>query len=72
MVTLSLTSQGREMAAKVGALESQFYAANAGLVKDAPLSELFELLWRFVEGKPTGMALARRMGREREGEMLAR
>ena len=72
MVTLSLTNQGREMAAKVAALESQFYAANASVVKDAPLPELLGLLWRFVEGRPAGMALARRMGRETDGEMLAR
>ena len=72
MVTLSLTKQGREMAAKVGALESQFYEANADLVKDAPLPELLWLLWRFVEGRPAGMALARRTGRETEGEMLTR
>jgi MarR family transcriptional regulator, organic hydroperoxide resistance regulator len=71
MVTLTLTNLGREMAAKVGVLESQFYEANAGLVKDAPLPEILEVLWRFVEGKPTGMALARRMGRETEGETLA-
>jgi DNA-binding MarR family transcriptional regulator len=36
MVTLTLTNLGREMAADVGAIESQFYEANAGLVKDAP------------------------------------
>jgi hypothetical protein len=72
MVTLSLTNQGREMAAKVAALESQFYAANASVVKDAPLPELLGLLWRFVEGRPAGMALARRIGRETGSEMLAR
>ena len=71
MVTLTLTNLGREMAAKVAGLESQFYEAYAGLVKDAPLPEILEVLWRFVEGKPTGMALARRMGRETEGETLA-
>ena len=63
MVTLTLTGAGREMAAKVGAIESQFYEANADLVKDAPLPEILALLWQFVEGKPAGMALARRMGR---------
>jgi MarR family transcriptional regulator, organic hydroperoxide resistance regulator len=64
MVTLTLTGAGREMAAKVGAIESQFYEANADLVKDASLPEILGLLWRFVEGKPAGMALARRTGRE--------
>jgi len=39
MVTLSLTNQGREMATKVAALESQFYEANASVLKDAPLPE---------------------------------
>ncbi len=52
MVTLTLTNAGREMAANVGALESQFYEANADLLKDAPLPGILELLWRFVEGKP--------------------
>jgi hypothetical protein len=58
-------------AAKVAALEAQFYEAIAGLVKDASLPEILEVLWRFVEGKPAGMALARRVGRETEGETLA-
>ena len=63
MVTLTLTKVGREMAAKVNAIEAQFYEANAELVKGAPLQEILELLWRFVEGKPAGMALARRTQR---------
>jgi DNA-binding MarR family transcriptional regulator len=72
MVTLTLTNRGRAVAAKVSDLESQFYAVNAGVVKDAPLSEILEVLWRFVAGKPAGMALAHRMGRETEGETLSR
>jgi DNA-binding MarR family transcriptional regulator len=64
MVTLTLTDAGKEMAAKVVAIESQFYEAISGIVQDAPLSEILGLLWRFVEDKPAGMALARRMGRE--------
>ena len=64
MVTLTLTNAGREMAAKVGAIESQFYQMIADVVKDAPMQEILELLWRFVEGRPAGMALARRMGKE--------
>jgi len=63
MVTLTLTGMGREMAAKVSAIESQFYEANAGLAKDTSLPEMLGLLWRFVEGKPAGIALARRVGR---------
>jgi MarR family transcriptional regulator, organic hydroperoxide resistance regulator len=72
MVTLTLTDRGREMAANVGAVESQFYAANESLVKDASLPEILELLWQYVEGKPAGMALARRIRRETASEPPAR
>src|SRR5581483_9326416 len=68
MVTLTLTSTGREMAQKVSAIESQFYEATAGLVKDVPLEAVLKLLRRFVEGKPAGMALARRIEREAKGD----
>jgi MarR family transcriptional regulator, organic hydroperoxide resistance regulator len=64
MVTLTLTGAGKEMATKVAAIESQFYEAITGIVKGAQLPEMLGLLWRFVEGKPAGMALARRMGRK--------
>jgi DNA-binding MarR family transcriptional regulator len=66
MVTLALTDAGREMAAKVSAIESQFYKAIADVIKDAPIPEILELLWRFLEGRPAGMALARRMAKEAE------
>jgi DNA-binding MarR family transcriptional regulator len=64
MVTLNLTRPGREMAANVGALESQFYEANARLLEGVPLPEILAFLWRFIEGKPAGLALVRRTGRE--------
>jgi DNA-binding MarR family transcriptional regulator len=63
MVTLSLTRSGEEMAEKVVEVEAQFYEGFADLVKEAPLPEIFRLLWQFVENKPAGMALARRVGR---------
>jgi len=65
MVTLTLTEAGREMAVRVDAIELQFYEATADIVKDAPLAEIFGLLWRFVKGKPAGIALARRIESER-------
>jgi MarR family transcriptional regulator, organic hydroperoxide resistance regulator len=71
MVTLTLTKLGREMATNVGVIEAQFYEANASLIKDAPLPEILELLWRIVEGKPSGMALERRTGRKTDGETPA-
>lgn len=70
MVTLTLTNAGREMATKINTLEAQFYEAYACLVKDAPLPEILGLLWQFVEGKPAGMALARRMGRETKADVI--
>jgi MarR family transcriptional regulator, organic hydroperoxide resistance regulator len=63
MVTLKLTSAGKEMVTKVVVIESQFYEGFADIVKDAPLPEIHELLWRYVGGKPAGKALARRAGR---------
>src|SRR5438270_5338720 len=61
MIILTLTDAGRKMAEKVGAIEFQFYEANADLIKDTSLAEMLGLLRRFVEGKPSGMALARRI-----------
>ncbi len=72
MVVLTLTSLGRERAAHVADVEAQFYEATASLVNDAPLAEVLGLLWRFVEGKPAGMALARRAGKETRGNIPAR
>ena len=71
MIILTLTDAGRKMAEKVGEIESQFYEANADLVKDAPLPEILGLLWRFVEGKPAGMALARRIEKETRSDTLS-
>jgi DNA-binding MarR family transcriptional regulator len=71
MVTLTLTDTGREKATKVGTIEDQFYEVNADLVKDARLDEILGLLWRFVEDKPSGRALARRMGRETKEDDLS-
>ncbi len=64
MVTLTLTGAGKEKAAKVAIIESQFYKGFASITKDAPLPEILRLLWRYVEGKPAGLALARRIGKE--------
>ena len=69
MVTLTLTNAGREMATNISTLEAQFYEEYAHIVKDASLPEILRLLWQFVEGKPTGMALARRTGRETKAEV---
>jgi len=71
MVTLTLTELGKGMAAKVVALEGQLNESIVPLLKDAPLLEARAFLWRFVEGKRAGRALARRMGRANVDEMGA-
>src|SRR3984893_163379 len=40
MVTLSLTSPGKEMAVNVAEVEAQFYEGFADLVREAPLPEI--------------------------------
>src|SRR5437764_3739881 len=61
MVTLTLTAKGEEMATRVGAVEAALYE----FITKA-LSEGMALLWRLVEGRPTGEALARRKRRAHE------
>ena len=72
MVTLTLTASGREMAEKIAALQAQFDESIAPILKDAPLSEIRAFLWRYVQNKPAGRALARRAGRATVDEMQAR
>jgi DNA-binding MarR family transcriptional regulator len=71
MVILTLTEPGKELATKVAALQAQLNESIVPLLKDAPLPEIRAFLWRFVEGKPAGRALARRMGRAIVDEMPA-
>lgn len=66
MVTLTLTALGQERADNVAAMEARFYEANEELLKGTPIPEMLGLLWRFVDDKPAGMALARRISREAE------
>lgn len=63
MVTLRLTPAGKAKATQVAEVEEQLYQEYADMVKGVPLPAILELLWRYVQGKPAGMALARRTGR---------
>ena len=63
MVTLSLTQKGQEMAIQVQHVENAMYQFMAGVLKDQSLPELQALLWRFIDGRPSGEALARRKGK---------
>jgi DNA-binding MarR family transcriptional regulator len=61
MVTLTLTATGEEMATRVKAVEATLYAFIAESLEGQSLSEGMTLLWRLVEGRPAGEALARRI-----------
>lgn len=66
MVTLTLTDKGQAMAARVRGIEAEMEALIHQILETATSSvpEMMELLWKFVEGRPAGEALARRTGRQ--------
>ena len=66
MVTLTLTEKGEEMATHVGAVEAALYEFIAKSLEGQSLSEGMTLLWRLVEERPAGEALARRIRRVHE------
>lgn len=63
-VALTLSEAGRDAAARITAVEAELHASISPLLEGAPVSELLGLLWRFVEKRPAGKALARRTGRK--------
>jgi DNA-binding MarR family transcriptional regulator len=63
MVTLTLTDKGEEMATRVGAVEAELYKYITQRLEDFPLPAGIAVLRRFVEGRPAGEALARRISR---------
>ena len=69
MVTLTLTAAGEEMATRVGAVEAALYEFIAKALEGQSLSESIALLWRLVEGRPAGEALARRIRRVHKEEI---
>ena len=66
MVTLTLTETGEEMATRVRAVEAALYEFIAESIEEQSLSESMAVLWRLVEGRPAGEALARRIRRVHE------
>jgi DNA-binding MarR family transcriptional regulator len=62
-VTLTLTEKGLEKAERVREVEQQMYQTTSALLGDISLPEIQAILWRFIEGRPAGDALARRKGR---------
>jgi DNA-binding MarR family transcriptional regulator len=62
-VTLTLTEKGLEQAERVHEVEQMMYRTTSELLGDISLPEIQAILWRFIEGRPAGDALARRTGR---------
>ncbi len=60
-VMLSLTPRGAEVYAQVVEIEQNFNGLISGLGDDATLDTVMAALWRFVQDKPAGQALARRL-----------
>jgi MarR family transcriptional regulator, organic hydroperoxide resistance regulator len=65
-VTLTLTERGAALYQEVAAVEQQFGALIGAWGEQADLAEMVKVLWQFVGDKPAGMALARRLKRNRE------
>lgn len=64
-VKITLTKKGHDSAMQITAIEESFYRSLSPLLKGTPVQGLIDLLWRQVEGKPAGMALAlRKKGNE--------
>lgn len=63
MVTLTLTEKGQEKANHVQSIEETMYQMTAGILEGVSLSEINALLWHFIEDRPAGEALARRINR---------
>lgn len=59
-VKLKLTEKGLNSVTAIIAIEEKMYASIGALLEGAPVQEFIKLLWKQVEGKPSGKALARR------------
>jgi MarR family transcriptional regulator, organic hydroperoxide resistance regulator len=60
MVTLSLSTSGKLIVEEIIAIEQGFYAHIADLLKTIPLELINKVLWKFIDGRPAGIALMRR------------
>ncbi|HEY9639754.1 MAG TPA: MarR family transcriptional regulator [Coleofasciculaceae cyanobacterium] len=60
MVTLLLTSSGRQVAEQVREIEQGFYTQIASTLESVPLEGIQAALWQLIAGRPTGDALTRR------------
>ncbi len=63
-IVLTLTPQGRDVAAQVRAAEAALHSALSALVSDQQVADVLPIFRRIVSGRPAGDALARRLGRQ--------
>lgn len=66
-VTLTLTQSGAARATQVAEVEAALHQQIEQLIQDAPIDEIKEMFWRFIENRPAGNALARRASRSTPG-----
>jgi DNA-binding MarR family transcriptional regulator len=64
-IVLSLSRLGQSAAKKLRAIEDHLHDAIAVAIGDSDISSLRGVLWRFVNQRPAGKALARRMQKRR-------
>jgi len=59
-VKLKLTEKGVNSVSEIIKIEERMYASLNTLLEGAPVQEMINLLWKQVEGKPSGQALVLR------------
>lgn len=62
-VTLTLTPLGAERAEQIVAIETVLHRQIEQLIEDVPIDAVKVMLWRYIDNRPAGKALARRSGR---------
>lgn len=63
-VKLTLTQKGRNLVSDIIVLEEKIYASISAKLEGSPVHELIELLWKQIDGKPSGKALTRRKSKQ--------
>jgi len=63
-VTLMVTKKGQEVASQVTLVEAHLYDLINPILQDVSIEDIIATLWRLVEDRPAGKALARRFGRK--------
>jgi hypothetical protein len=59
-----VTKKGQEVASQVTLVEAHLYDLINPILQDVSIEDIIATLWRLVEDRPAGKALARRIGRK--------